>query len=135
MRAATPSSRVFLDMERALQFDARLQLGRSLSLFGVAGFLDTQLGYRSQGQNGDELRADITLGLRLVPRLLLLAQSFSTASLRATQSGYIASQKLQLSAVYDISERLAFQIGVVDALAGMNSPAEMGVTSGLWLRY
>ncbi len=77
LRAASPSARRFLDMKDQWQADARLQIGRPIEIFGLPGFLDGQIGYRSRGQAGDEIRADVTCGLRPFDRWLLLAQSFS----------------------------------------------------------
>ncbi|UZX13246.1 hypothetical protein OGR47_07350 [Methylocystis sp. MJC1] len=73
LRAASSEARHFLDMRDAAQFDARLLMGRSLSLFGFTGFLDTQIGYRTGGQNGDEVRVDLTAGVRPIDRLMLMA--------------------------------------------------------------
>ncbi len=135
LRAASPGSRVFLDMKDLWQIDARLQLGRPVSLLGVPGFIDAQLGYRSRGQNGDELRADLTYGVRPVEWLMFLAQSFSALAPGARAGSRVAAQKFQLSAVYDINEIFSVQIGAYKALAGTNSPAELGALSALWVRF
>lgn len=135
LRAASPSARRFLDMRDAWQVDARLQLGRTIELFGMPGFIDAQLGYRSRGQNGDEIRADFTYGLRPIERVLLLAQSFSAVSPRASVATFVAAQKFQLSGVYDVTPSLSVQLGAVAALGGVNSPAERGLISALWWRY
>ncbi len=74
LRAASPQARRYLDMRDPLQVDARLLIGRSFSLFGLKGFLDGQIGFRSRGQNGDEVRVDLTAGLRPFDSLLLMAQ-------------------------------------------------------------
>ncbi|MBM3625339.1 MAG: hypothetical protein FJX16_08490, partial [Alphaproteobacteria bacterium] len=101
VRAASPGARRFLDMRDAVQGDLRLLVGRPFEVFGLPAFVDAQLGYRSRGQNGDEIRADFTAGLRPLPPLLLLAQSFSGFAPRGGPAGVIAAQKFQLSAVYD----------------------------------
>jgi hypothetical protein len=135
LRTASPSARRFLDMRDQWQADARLQLGRGIELFGFPGFLDAQIGYRSRGQNGDEIRADFTFGLRPIVSVLLMAQSFSAVTPRAGLATFVASQKFQLSAVYDVTKYMSVQLGVVTALGGANSPAERGVVSALWWRY
>lgn len=135
LRAAPPGARRFLDMRDAVQADARLLLGRPFDIFGFKGFLDAQFGYRSRGQNGDELRADLTLGVRPFDQVLLMAQSFSGFAPRGGIATFVAAQKFQLSAVYDVTPRLSAQIGVVSALGGVNSPVERGVISALWWRY
>ncbi len=135
LRAATPEARRFLDMRDAVQVDARLLVGRPFEIFGFPGFLDAQIGYRSRGQNGDEIRADFTGGLRPLPYVLLLAQSFSAFAPKGGAASVVAAQKFQLSAVYDVTPWLSAQLGAVTALGGVNSPAERGLISALWWRY
>ncbi|MGD9656234.1 MAG: hypothetical protein AB7U61_01115 [Methylocystis sp.] len=135
VRAASPAARRFLDMRDAVQGDLRLLVGRPFELFGLPGFIDAQLGYRSRGQNGDEIRADFTLGLRPLPRILLLGQSFSGLAPKGGPAGVVAAQKFQLSAVYDVTASVSLQLGAIAAIGGVNSPAERGLISALWWRY
>jgi hypothetical protein len=135
VRAASPAARRFLDMRDPVQADLRLLVGRPFELFGFPAFVDAQLGYRSRGQNGDEIRADLTAGLRPLPPILLLAQSFSGFAPRGGPAGVVAAQKFQLSAVYDMTASLSLQIGAIAAIGGVNSPAERGLISAFWWRY
>lgn len=135
IRAASRDARRFLDMRDAVQVDARFLIGRPYTVFGMAGFVDAQFGYRSRGQNGDEVRVDITAGVRPLDRLMLMAQSFSAFSPRGGVATLVAAQKFQVSAVYDVTPSLSVQLGGVTALSGVNSPAERGVISALWWRY
>lgn len=135
LRAASSAARCFLDMRGPVQLDARLLMGRSLSLFGFTGFLDAQIGYRSRGQNGDEIRLDLTAGFRPIDRLMLMAQSFSAIAPRGGLSTVVAAQKFQLSAVYELTPAISAQIGAVTALSGVNAPAERGLIGGVWWRY
>lgn len=135
LRAAPREARRFLDMRDTVQADARVLIGRPFEVFGLHGFFDAQIGYRSRGQNGDEIRADLTAGIRPTDQLLLMAQSFSAAAPRGGIATLVAAQKFQLSAVYDFTPRLSAQVGVVSALGGVNSPVERGVISALWWRY
>lgn len=135
LRAASPSARRFLDMKDQWQADARLQLGRPIEIFGLPGFLDAQIGYRSRGQAGDQIRADVTCGLRPFDRWLLLAQSFSAITPGAPAPLFVASQKFQLSAVFDVTRSFSLQFGAIRALGGVNSPAERGLVSAVWYRF
>jgi hypothetical protein len=54
---------------------------------------------------------------------------------RAPIGTFMAAQKFQLSAVYDVTKDLSVQIGGVVAPGGVNSPAERGIVGGLWWRY
>lgn len=132
---ASASARKFLDMREPYQADARLQMGRSFDLWGFPGFIDTQIGYRSAGQAGDEIRADFTCGVRPFDNVLLLAQSFSAFTPGAPAAIFVASQKFQLSGVWDFSKSLSLQAGVAAAPTGVNAPAERGVITAVWLRY
>lgn len=135
LRGASAQARRFLDMRDPVQVDARLLVGRSFSLFDMPGFLDTQLGYRSRGQNGDEFRFDLTAGLRPLDHLLLMAQSYSAIAPRGRFTPALAQQKFQLSAVYDVAPSVSVQVGGVAAPGGVNAPAERGVISAIWWRY
>lgn len=135
LRAASPAARRFLDMRDALQPDARLLVGRPFEFFGMPGFLDAQIGYRARGQNGGEIRADVSGGIRPLPSVLLLAQSFSAMAPRGGVAGVMAAQKFQLSAIFDATASLSLQLGALAALGGVNSPAERGLISALWWRY
>jgi len=135
LRAASSEARRFLDMRDATQVDARFLVGRPFELFGMTGFVDTQLGYRTRGQNGDEIRMDMTAGIRPLDRLTLMAQSFSAVAPRGGMASLVAAQKFQLSAVYELTPSIALQLGGVAALSGVNSPAERGIVSALWWRY
>ncbi|MBM3577534.1 MAG: hypothetical protein FJX40_07705 [Alphaproteobacteria bacterium] len=134
-RAASPAARRFLDMRDPVQADLRLLIGRPFDVFGLPAFIDAELGYRSRGQNGEEIRADFTAGLRPLAPVLILAQSFSAFAPRGGPAGVVAAQKFQLSAIYDATASLSFQIGAIAAVGGVNSPAERGLISALWWRY
>lgn len=117
----------------ALQGDIRLLAGLGFACGPFACFADAQAGYRSHvAQAGSEIRADLTLGLRPVPDVLLLAQSFSSLSRGAVRT---ESHKLQLSAIYDFSKHWSFQLGLFATVLGRNAPRERGVLSAVWLRF
>jgi protein XagA len=135
LRTASQEARRFLDMREALQVDARLLIGRKFELAGFTGFVDTQLGTRSGGQNGNEFRLDLTAGLRPFDRLLIMGQSFSAFAPHGARKSSITEQKFQLSAVFEATPSISLQIGGVVALGGVNAPAEQGIVSAIWWRY
>jgi hypothetical protein len=135
-RYASPSARNYLDIKNGGQVDARLLIGRPLEVLGIPGFVDAQFGYRTRGQNGGEIRADFTYGLRPCESVLLLGQSFIALSPGAmTTTTFVASQKFKASVVYDITQAFSLQLGAIAALAGPNSPAERGVVTAGWVRF
>jgi hypothetical protein len=135
LRSATDSARKFLDMKDRVQADARLQLGWPIELLGYQGFSEAQIGYRSAGQNGAEIRAELTTGLRPLDDVLLLAQGFFYFSPWAYGDAFTASHKLQVSAVYDLTREIAVQIGARAAIRGINDSAERGLIGALWYRF
>lgn len=135
LRGATPAAQAYLDIKRRLQQDARLQLGWPAELFGLAGFGEAQIGFRSAGQSGDEIRSEMTFGLRPLRGVLLLAQSFLTLSPWSGAAPFMASQKLQLSSVCDVTREVALQLGVRAAVRGVNESAERGLFGALWYRF
>lgn len=135
VRAASRAAETYLDMKDFLQVDARLQMFHSLDIWSLPAFIDAQLGCRTRGQNGDEVRADLTLGARPMPDVLLLAQSFTAVSPRPGFGSSFAAQKFEASGVYDLNRAFSLQLGVVYAPFGVNSPAERGVIGAVWARF
>jgi hypothetical protein len=135
VRTASHAAETYLDMRDFLQVDARLQMFRSFDALGLPVFLDAQLGYRSRGQSGDEIRADLTLGARPRPDVLLLAQSFTAIAPRPISASSFAAQKFEVSGVYDLNRTFSLQLGFVYAPFGVNSPVERGIVSAVWARF
>jgi hypothetical protein len=122
-------------MRDFLQVDARVQMFHSLETWGFPAFLDVQLGYRSRGQNGDEIRADLTFGVRPQPAVLLMAQSFTAIAPWPSTASSFAAQKFEVSGVYDLNRIFSVQLGFVYAPFGANAPAERGIISAVWARF
>lgn len=135
LRAAAAPARKYVDQRERLQLDARLQGAVPIQLFGIGGFGEAQLGYRSDGQSGGEIRADITYGIRPLDPILLLAQSFTVVAPANFGATFMASQKFQLSVVYDVTQRVSVQIGALAAVRGVNESAERGLVSAVWYRF
>lgn len=135
IRGASSQARRYLDMRDPPQFDARLLMGRTFELWGFDGFMDTQVGFRTRGQYGDEIRIDLTVGLRPFESLALLAQNFSALAAWSGPQAKVTEQKIALSAVYDATDQASVQIGWERAVGGINAPAERGVFGAIWWRY
>lgn len=120
------------------EFEGRLLAGYGFTLLGRSAFVDLQGAYRARGgdRRPDEVLVDATLGLRVRPRLLVLAQSFSTFATGSTaaQPAY-DFHKLQLSGVADVTERVSVQLGGFATVAGRNALLERGTLAALWLRF
>ena len=135
LRAAPTRAQTFLDIKGWDQIDARMQVFRGFALFDLPAFADVEVGYRTRGQVGAEIRADLTFGLRPRPDFMVLAQSFLAFAPNPGPQTAVAAEKFELSAVYELSKNLSAQAGVVVAPAGVNAPAERGVILALWTRF
>ncbi|WP_026606516.1 transporter [Methylocapsa acidiphila] len=123
--------------KRAGGLDLRLMLGRTFDLAGLPAFAEVQTGYRVYAQNQPgEYRLDLTLGLRPLPQLLGLLQSFSSIS-KGSGGGFKHGSwhKLQPSLVYDLSPQWSVQLGGFVTVAGVNAGRELGPFAGLWYRF
>jgi protein XagA len=135
LRSASAEARRYLDLRQSPQLDARLLMGQVFDLFGFDGFLDTQVGFRTQGQIGNEFRIDVTAGLRPFEPLTVMAQSFTALAAWSGPQGRVTQQKVALSAVYDVSDAASVQIGWERGIGGIDAPAERGLFAALWWRY
>jgi hypothetical protein len=118
--------------------DLRGLLGFNFKLGSMPGFVDLQLAYRYRaGAPPDELRADGTIGLRVAPKWLLLAQSFNVISRGAGSPPFRSQEysKAQFSVVYDITPSLALQVGGFTTFAGRNALQENAAILGVWYKF
>jgi protein XagA len=122
-----------------LAAESRLLVGYGFTLGGMQGFADVQAGYRWHGgPSQDEFRLDATLGIRPHIRWLLLLQSFNSISVardRRYGTGRIQHNKLQISAVYDLTQRWSLQIGGFTTLRGRETMKETGVLTAAWFKF
>jgi protein XagA len=136
LREATNTrSRIFLDMGRGLQADARLLIGRTFTILGFPAFSNLEIGYRSPGGFGHEVRADATLGVRPIDKVLVLLQTFNISAVHANPLYPTRSSKIALSAVYDVTQNISVQVGGIIGLPGVNTTTERGIISALWYRF
>ena len=118
--------------------DIRILAGRNLPLPGEGGFVDLQGGYRLRdGNPPNEFRADLTLGWRPRPKVLLYAQSFNTW---ADGDGggfydYYQYHNVALNSAFTIAPKVTLQAGVFATAGGRNALRERGVTVGVWRRF
>lgn len=120
------------------ELDMRLLYGHSFMVRGMAAYIDAQAGYRVRFDDPtNELRLDLTFGIRPRERLLLLAQSFNTIS-DGSAAGIFEDgreHKVQLSAVWSLNEAWAVQVGGIATIAGEDALRERGVVAALWRKF
>jgi protein XagA len=118
--------------------DARLLVGYGAEVFGMDIFAEAQAGYRwRSGRHADEARLDVTLGVRPLPRFLILLQSFNSLAMQRApgEDRRLRQHKLQASAVLDLTDTWSVQAGVFGSVAGRNVLKERGVVLGVWRKF
>jgi hypothetical protein len=131
---SNPAAIGYTDVEA----DFRLLFGRVFSIAALPAFVDLEVGQRERGDGApNEFRADGTLGVQVSPRWMLLAQSFNVISEGAGSPVFGSYQyyKLQLSAVYALTQTWSLQGGAFTTYAGTNSLQENGVIFGVWHKF
>lgn len=136
---ANAAGREPLIKESGRDFEARLLFGRSGTLFERAYFSVAETGFRARGNGAaDQLRADVTFGIRPWPRWQVIAQNFSTLS--ASRSvisgpGDFDLYKAQASVLRDLPRGLSVQLGGYAEYAGRNTGAGNALFVALWSRF
>jgi hypothetical protein len=132
---SNPAAVGYTDVEA----DLRLLLGHSFNIAQLPAFFDLEVAERVRTAGyPSEFHADATLGVRVFPRWLLLAQSFNVISEGSGISifgGSYEYYKLQLSAVYALTPTWSLQGGGFTAYAGLNALQENGVIFGVWHQF
>lgn len=123
--------------DNAFESDARLLYGASFQLGGLSSFVDVETGYRWHEIGPGEIRADLTFGIRPIPKLQLLAQSFNIVSVGPglAYAPNFRSDKLEASAVYDFAENWSAQLGAFATVAAENARRERGLITAVWYRF
>jgi hypothetical protein len=122
-----------------LEADFRALLGHSFTLGTMPAFTDLQVAERTRSAGApSEFRVDGTFGLQVLPRWLLLAQSFNVISEGARSPIYGGSYeyyKAQLSAVYSLTPTWSVQAGAYTTYAGRNALQENGLIFSVWHQF
>jgi protein XagA len=122
---------------RAGSIDLRGLAGYNFLFGSLPAFINAEAGYRfyAQSQPG-EWRLDVTLGIRPLPQLLVLLQSF--ASLQTGHSAAFPASswdKIQMSVVYDFTPAWSAQLGAFLTIDGVNAGREAGPMATIWYRF
>ena len=115
--------------------------GRNIKLGKVPAFIDFQVAGRSRFNNDPiKWRSDLTGGLNLSDKFLLLGQGFYTQNDETLEDPFdpvfsTKSLKGQVSAVYWVRPKYGIQIGAFKTLWGENVVDEEALIIGLWQKY
>jgi len=123
-----------------VEADFRALIGHSFMLGTMPAFTDLQLAERVRTDEApSEFRVDGTFGVQVLPRWLLLAQSFNVISegggSNTIYGGSYEYYKAQLSAVYALTPTWSLQAGGYTTYAGRNALQENGLIFGIWRRF
>ena len=115
------------------EIDVRGLVGVSAEAWGRPVFADLQVGYvkRFDDSEDDEVKIDATLGAKITPKWMVLAQSFSTVSVGGAQNYH----KLSASVVRQVSPRLRLEVGAFRTMAGQDALQETGGRLGFWWNF
>jgi hypothetical protein len=120
------------------EIDVRGLFGYSFKVGAMPAFLDVQVAQRFRlGGPPDEFRTDVTLGVRPADRWLVMAQSFNVIS-EGAGSWNLPSysySKFQVSAVYEVTPKIAVQLGGYTTYWGRNALQENGLVAGAWYKF
>lgn len=134
-QTSNPAAIGYTDVEA----DIRALLGHNFAVGDVPAFFDVQVAERVRTAGApSEFRADGTLGVKVFPHWLLLAQSFNVVSEGPGVSIYGGSydyEKLQLSVLYTVAPNWWLQGGGFSTYAGRNALQENGAIVGLWHQF
>jgi hypothetical protein len=121
----------------SFESDARLLYGAGFELCGLPSFVDVEAGYRWYDIGPGEARTDLTFGIRPIPNILLLMQSFTIISVGpgVPYAPNLRSDKLEASAVYDFNKVWSAQLGVFATVAAVKARREQGLVTAVWYRF
>ena len=120
------------------EYDVRVLFGYAFSIGAWPAFLDLQLGQRFRsGDPPNEVRADLTLGVRPLPQWMVLAQLLNVISEGSSPPLFPSYDysKLQISVIYDLTRQWSLQGGGFTTYHGRNALQENGVILGAWYRF
>ena len=115
-------------------YGVRLLYGSGFRLGGRNGFVNMEIGERWLSRpRPDQTAMDLTAGLWLTPRWLVMLQSFNLVSGPAMPP-YVEfrTHKLEVSAAYRLTRHLTLQAGAILSPAGRNALDERGLCLSLW---
>jgi hypothetical protein len=133
---SNPAAIGYTDVES----DLRVLLGHSFKLGDMPAFFDLEAAQRVRTAGlPSEFRFDATFGVQVVPRWLVLVQSFNVVSEGTGNPLYDGGsydyEKLQLSAVYALTPVWSVQGGGYTTYAGRNALQENGLIFGVWRKF
>jgi len=101
-------------------------------------FFDGEFGYRLRtGGPPDEWHADVTLGLKPAPGMMLTIQDFTTVSTAAVNRSFQAwrTSVVEASIVIAIYDRWSVQFGLFTSVLAVKTNTQHGVALAVWRTF
>lgn len=119
------------------EFD--LAMGQNFTWFGMEGFTDNMVGLRLKPANRpNEVKVNLTIGLRPFERTLLLLKSESYSTISRGENAVLStvqSSKLGLSLVREIDRTVSMELGAMTSISGRNVIQERSLILALWYHF
>jgi protein XagA len=132
---SNPAAIGYTDVEA----DFRALVGHNFYVADLPAFFDLEVAERARTDGyPSEFRFDGTIGVRIFPRWMLLVQSFNVISEGPGISifgGSYEYYKVELSALYALTDTWALQFGGISTYAGGNALQENGVVFAVWHQF
>lgn len=117
------------------EMEARLLYGTGFGLAGTRGFTSLSLGLAPIRAGDDELRYDLTVGIDLSQRFMLMGQGFNVAAWGSGRGVSYSASKLGGSLVWRVAPGVGIVGGYYRGIAGHNTAREQTYSLGLWLSH
>jgi protein XagA len=119
--------------------DLRLMAGTNLSIAGLNGFTEADIGYRkAHPRRRDAFVARLGGGIRFAGNWMLLAQASLTAETGGKSSRLPPRRSAisgKLSVVYEGFRPWAVEAGIIGTPIGRNTGEQLGLTLALWRSF
>lgn len=124
--------------EAGRQIELRLLYGRNFRLLRRDGYIDVEVAERwIKRPRPNEMAFDVSAGLWISPKYLLLFRSFNTIAGGGAKMPYeyYRQHKVEIGLVRRLTQRWSLQTGTFFSPAGQNIVQEQGAVMQLWYRY
>ncbi len=118
--------------------EARLLAGTNFTVGSTPAFFDGEFGYRLRtGGPPDEWHADLTLGLKPAPGMMLMIQDYTTVSTAAVNRSFPAwrTSVVEASIVVAIYDRWSVQFGLFTSVWAVKTNTQHGVALAVWRMF
>lgn len=118
--------------------EGRLLAGANFSVGQWPGFVDAEFGYRLRTEGPpDEWHADLTVGLKPRPGVLLMLQEFGTVSGATTNRNFPAWRQsiVEASLVMPLVDRWSVQLGLFTSVVTVKTNTQRGAALSVWRTF